>query len=113
MAFDLAGRGQFSLDAPDASAPARLPGDPIAGLQLFRHAVLRRKLRPQFAGGRKVAGKLAEGAGQPCLFASLAAVASRPSKNSVRIFFSKIRIYVKDILLTGSARAFGAAPTPG
>jgi hypothetical protein len=48
MAFDLAGRGQFPLDAPDASAPARLPGDPIAGLQLFRHAVLRRKLRPQF-----------------------------------------------------------------
>jgi hypothetical protein len=58
MALDFARRGQLPLDAANAPAPARLPGDPVAGLERFRHDVLRRKLPPQFAGRQKVAGRM-------------------------------------------------------
>ena len=63
MALDLGRRGQFALHAADALAAARSPGDLIACLQQFRHAVLRRKLPAQCAGRYKVAeAAVAQGA---------------------------------------------------
>jgi hypothetical protein len=94
MALDLGRRGQLALDAAEAAASARLPGDPIARLQLLRHAVLRRKLPPQFAGRHKVAGGWLKRAGLPCLFASpyrclVLIGASRPSKIPRAFSFQK------------------------
>jgi hypothetical protein len=55
MALDFAGRSQLPLNAAGAPTAALSPSDPIAGLELFGHAVLRTKHPAQFAGGHKVA----------------------------------------------------------
>jgi hypothetical protein len=58
MALDLARRSQLPLDAADAAAATRLPGDLNAGLELVRHGVLRNEaaclIRRMALGCRKV-----------------------------------------------------------
>ena len=86
-ALDLAGRRQLAFDAARPFAAARPPGDPVTCLQRFRHAVLRRKLPPQFAGRHKVAGRLAERGGPPVIARVPNSSGGMPSKNSYALSF--------------------------